>query len=77
MVVGFLRAAVKQIVKFFVTDWTQTGITVGILVLAVLAARLTSTGAVGYLLTCLLTAQLVYATLGDANRRRAARRRGA
>ena len=66
----FLRAAVEQVVKLFVTDWTQTAGIALILVIGLLVARQMSSLPVGFAIAVLLGLHLVYTTATEARRRR-------
>jgi hypothetical protein len=66
----FLRAALDQVVKLFVTDWTQTAGIALILVLGLAVARQRSSLPVGFVIAVLLGLHLVYTTAAEARRRR-------
>lgn len=66
----FLRAAVEQVVKLFVTDWTQTAGIAVILVIGLLVARQLRSLPVGFAIAVLLGLNLVYTTATEARRRR-------
>jgi hypothetical protein len=65
----FLRAALRQVVSLFVTDWTQTAGIALILVAGFLAARSMPDVPVGFVIAILLAAHLLVTTLGEARRR--------
>lgn len=67
----FFRAALKELVGLFVTNWTETAVTVAILALAFIAAHFVSTFVIGIALVLLLATQLIYSTTNDARKRRA------
>ncbi len=62
----FLRAAVGQVVKLFVTDWTQTAGIALILVIGLLATRQLRSLPVGFAIAGLLGLHLVYTTAAEA-----------
>jgi hypothetical protein len=64
----FLRAAVEQVVKLFVTDWTQTAGIAAILVFGFVASRQLHALPVGFLIALMLAAHLVFTTLNEARR---------
>jgi hypothetical protein len=65
---SFLRAAVKEVVGLFVSDWVQSAVVVAIIALGWLAvARLGAPAVV--VLVLLLAAQLVWFARADARRR--------
>jgi hypothetical protein len=68
--VSFLRAAVQQLVKLFVTDWTQTAGIALILVIGLLVARQSQALPVGFAIAVLLGLHLIYTTGSEARRRR-------
>ena len=66
----FIRAAVDEVVGLFVGDWTQTGLSIGILAVGWLAlSRLHITG-LAFVLCIALAVQLVLATAAEARRTR-------
>ena len=66
----FLYAATEQVLKLFVTDWTQTAGIALILVIGLLLARQVSTVPVGFAIAVLLSLHLLYTTASEARRRR-------
>jgi hypothetical protein len=66
---SFLRAAVTQVVKLFVTDWTQTAGIAVILLAGFLLARQLHSAAVGFAIAAVLALHLVYTTASEARRR--------
>ena len=68
-----LRTILDELLGLFVADWTQTGITVGLLVTAWLISR-TSTPAAALLLVGGIVVQLVVSSVADARRREASSR---
>lgn len=66
----FLRAAVEQVVKLFVTDWTQTAGIAVILGIGLLAARQMRSLPVGFAIAVLLGLHLVCTTATEARRPR-------
>jgi hypothetical protein len=71
--VRVLRAILGELLGLFVADWTQTGITVGLLVAAWLISR-TSSAAAALLLVAGIVVQLVVSSVADARRREASSR---
>ena len=67
----FLRAALDEVVGLFVSDWTQTGITVAIIAVAWFAVPRLHLAAVAFAFALALAAQLVFATGAEARRTRA------
>jgi hypothetical protein len=65
----FLGAAAEQVVKLFVTDWTQTAGIALILVVGLLLARQAPSLPVGFAVAVLLGLHLVYTTATEARRR--------
>jgi hypothetical protein len=68
--VNFLRAAVAQVIKLFVSDWTQTAGIALILVVGLLLARQLSSAPVGFGIGILLALHLVFTTSSEARRLR-------
>jgi hypothetical protein len=66
----FLRAAIDQVVKLFVTEWTQTAGIALILVLGLVVARQDRSLPVGFAIAVLLGVHLVYTTATEGRRRR-------
>lgn len=66
---SFIRAGVAQVLKLFVTDWTQTAGIAIILVAGFVAARQMHVAAVGFVIAALLALHLVYTTSSEARRR--------
>jgi hypothetical protein len=66
----FLRAAVAQVIKLFVTDWTQTAGIALILVIGLLVARQMPSLPVGFAIGLLLALHLVFTTSSEARRLR-------
>jgi hypothetical protein len=66
----FLRAAIDQVVKLFITEWTQTAGIALILVLGVVVVRQDRSLPVGFAIAGLLGLHLVYTTASEARRRR-------
>jgi riboflavin transporter FmnP len=66
----FFLAAVEQVVKLFVTDWTQTAGIALILAIGLLLARQMRSVPVGFAIAVLLGLHLVYTTATEARRRR-------
>ena len=64
-----LRAAVRQLVGMFVTDWRQTLVILVILAGGWALVAATHSPLAGGLILLLLGAQLVYFTLAEARRR--------
>jgi hypothetical protein len=67
--VNALRAAVRQLVGMFVTDWRQTVVILVILAGGWALAAATHSALAGALMLVLLGSQLVYFTLAEARRR--------
>ena len=67
---NFLRAAVAQVIKLFVTDWTQTAGIALILVAGLLLARQLSSAPIGFGIGILLALHLVFTTSSEARRLR-------
>ena len=67
---SYLRAAIEQVLKLFVTDWTQTAGIAVILVAGFIAARQLHTPPVGFAIAAILAMHLVYTTAEEARRRR-------
>jgi multidrug transporter EmrE-like cation transporter len=68
--VRFVGAAIQQVVKLFVTDWTQTAGIALILVVGLLLARQLRSLPVGFAVAILLGLHLVFTTSAEARRRR-------
>jgi hypothetical protein len=68
--VRFLTAAVAQVIKLFVTDWTQTAGIALILVVGLLVARQLRSLPVGFAIAVLLALHLVFTTSSEARRLR-------
>jgi hypothetical protein len=68
--VRFVSAAIQQVVKLFVTDWTQTAGIALILVVGLLLARQLRSLPVGFAVAILLGLHLVFTTSAEARRRR-------
>jgi hypothetical protein len=68
--VTFLRAGIDQVLKLFVTEWTQTAGIALILVLGLVVARQDHSLPVGFAIAVLLGLHLVYTTAAEARRRR-------
>jgi len=68
-VINFLRAALRQVIGLFVSDWVQSGVVLAIILVAGFAvSRIGAPGVV--VLVLLLAAQLVWFTRADARRAR-------
>ena len=65
---SFLRAAVKEVVGLFVSDWVQSAVIVAIIALGWLAVARFGAPAV-VVLVLLLAAQLVWFARADARRK--------
>lgn len=65
---SFLRAAVRQVVHLFVSDWVQSGVVLAIIALGWLAVSRFGTPAV-VVLVLLLAGQLVWFTRADGRKK--------
>lgn len=68
---SWLRSAVSEVVGLFVGDWTQTFISVAILVAGWLAVPRLHVAGIAYAIAIGLAVQLVLATAAEARRKKA------
>ena len=69
-----LRAVVDEVVGLFVSDWTQTAVTIAIIAIAWFLIPRFHFVAIAFALAVALAVQLIVATRAEARRSRAASR---
>jgi hypothetical protein len=67
-----VRAVVDEVVGLFVSDWTQTAVTIGIIAIAWFLIPRFHFVAIPFVLAAALAIQLIFATGAEARRTRAA-----
>jgi len=70
-----IRAVVHEVVGLFVSDWTQTAVTVAIIAAAWILIPRFHYAAIAFALAAALAVQLIVATGAEARRGRAATRK--